>query len=198
MSNHSLEKKPDRRVVKTRKAIMDAFNRLVSQGDYTKITVSAIAREADIDRKTFYLHYNSIDELAHRKAEKVIERVLLVLREQEPETTDEKRLQAILGEVNRILTQEYQLFSNIAHRLSADQMLAYFEQAAGPALQHLGIPNSLEEDEDLRRRLHFYIAGAWSLYASWLTSPRRCPIEEISDTIQAAVMSAPEILKTED
>lgn len=40
---------------------MDAFTQLLYQQE--KITVSNIARIANIDRKTFYLHYESIDDL---------------------------------------------------------------------------------------------------------------------------------------
>ena len=53
----------DRRVVRTRKAIRKAFMRLIQETDYQKITITAIAREADIDRKTFYLHYRSVEDL---------------------------------------------------------------------------------------------------------------------------------------
>ncbi len=53
----------DRRVVKTRKAIRDALKSLVVTKGVKGVSISAIAREADIDRKTFYLHYESIDDL---------------------------------------------------------------------------------------------------------------------------------------
>lgn len=55
--------RPDRRVVRTRAAIDRAFRSLLARMPYDKITVSAVAREAGINRKTFYLHYLSIDEL---------------------------------------------------------------------------------------------------------------------------------------
>ncbi len=47
----------DRRVRKTKKAIQDAYFRLLEKKRTEKITVAEITREADIDRKTFYLHY---------------------------------------------------------------------------------------------------------------------------------------------
>lgn len=53
----------DRRIVRTRTAISAAFYRLLDRMPYSKITVSALAREANINRKTFYLHYRSVDDL---------------------------------------------------------------------------------------------------------------------------------------
>ena len=55
--------KIDRRVLKTRAAIKAALDKLVKEQGMDKLTVSALAREANIDRKTFYLHYDSIDAL---------------------------------------------------------------------------------------------------------------------------------------
>ena len=53
-----LRRSTDRRVVRTRKAIREAFFKLMENQDYHKITIASVAREADIDRKTFYLHYS--------------------------------------------------------------------------------------------------------------------------------------------
>ena len=53
----------DRRVRKTKKAIQEAYFRLLEKKRTEKITVAEITREADIDRKTFYLHYTSVQDL---------------------------------------------------------------------------------------------------------------------------------------
>lgn len=50
----------DRRVKKTRKAIKSAFLKLAQNSDINKIKVSELAELADINRKTFYLHYVDI------------------------------------------------------------------------------------------------------------------------------------------
>lgn len=53
----------DRRVAKTRSAIAEAFWALLGESELAHVTISGIARAAAIDRKTFYLHYRSIDDL---------------------------------------------------------------------------------------------------------------------------------------
>ncbi|WP_105994713.1 TetR/AcrR family transcriptional regulator [Staphylococcus simulans] len=47
----------DRRVRKTRNAIKNAFIQLLKEKDLDKITISDISNAADINRGTFYLHY---------------------------------------------------------------------------------------------------------------------------------------------
>ena len=47
----------DRRTRKTRKAISDAFWKLMQEKDFEDITINDITETADIHRATFYLHY---------------------------------------------------------------------------------------------------------------------------------------------
>lgn len=51
---------------------MDAFDRLIMATPFEQITVSAVAREADVDRKTFYQHFGTIDGLLDAIVEDVV------------------------------------------------------------------------------------------------------------------------------
>ena len=182
-------KRPDRRVLRTRKAIMNAFDKLISSKDINKITVSAIAREADIDRKTFYLHFKSVDELATYKTEEALEQILMTLKAEGTGKGFPDRLRIVLSEVNRILTANLVVYTNIAQRLSTDQALKHFEQASVPALVNSGLSAEMATNQQVRMRLQFFIAGAISLYSTWLKSDRSQPIETVSDTIEESILS---------
>ena len=81
--------KIDRRVLKTRAAIKVALDKLVKEQGMDKLTVSALAREANIDRKTFYLHYDSIDDLIDSAASDMVQDII--------STIDPDRLRLILA-----------------------------------------------------------------------------------------------------
>lgn len=53
----------DRRQRKTREAIFSAFIALLSEKDYSQITVGQIIEKADISRATFYSHFETKDYL---------------------------------------------------------------------------------------------------------------------------------------
>ena len=53
-------KKQDRRTRYTRQTIKDTFLELLKQKSFTKITVTEICKNAEINRGTFYLHYYDI------------------------------------------------------------------------------------------------------------------------------------------
>ena len=53
----------DLRVLKTRKSLRDAYIRLVGKHKRSYLTVTNVTREAMVNRKTFYGHFSSIDDL---------------------------------------------------------------------------------------------------------------------------------------
>ena len=53
----------DRRVEKTRNAIINAFKEMIIEKDFNEITIKELAERANINRKTFYLHYESMEEI---------------------------------------------------------------------------------------------------------------------------------------
>ena len=55
--------KTDLRVIKTKKAIRQAFSELMSRKPMEDISISDISAEALINRKTFYAHYASVHEI---------------------------------------------------------------------------------------------------------------------------------------
>lgn len=57
------ERQMDLRVQKTREAIKNTFKEMVLEMDAPKITVKELTERARIHRKTFYLHYTSIEAL---------------------------------------------------------------------------------------------------------------------------------------
>ncbi len=57
------ERQMDLRVQKTREAIKNTFKEMVCEMDAPKITVKELTERARIHRKTFYLHYTSIEAL---------------------------------------------------------------------------------------------------------------------------------------
>lgn len=58
-----MDKKIDKRVQKTKHAIYIAFVELLNEKDVNQITITDIAKKANINRKTFYNYYLDINEV---------------------------------------------------------------------------------------------------------------------------------------
>ena len=89
-----IERKTDLRVVKTQKAIKDAFKEMVMEMDASQITVKELTERAQIHRKTFYLHYTTIEAL--------FEDIMKDLSEDYCELIDQTAPDAPFDEVNRV------------------------------------------------------------------------------------------------
>ena len=57
----TVEKKADLRVLRTRAALHEAFNELMEETTLDRITVKTLTERAGINRKTFYLHFETIE-----------------------------------------------------------------------------------------------------------------------------------------
>jgi len=57
------QEKVDRRVRRTRKALREAMQSLMSEKGYDQVTIEELTERADIGRTTFYLHYSAKQDL---------------------------------------------------------------------------------------------------------------------------------------
>ncbi len=53
----------DRRVTRTKSALTKALFQMLGEKEFSKISITELAQRADVDRKTFYLHYQSPSEI---------------------------------------------------------------------------------------------------------------------------------------
>ena len=70
------KKKEDLRVKKTKEAIRNTFKEMICEMDYDQISIKELAQRAQINRKTFYLHYSSLDELLEELQEEIVNNFL--------------------------------------------------------------------------------------------------------------------------
>ncbi|MCR5396738.1 MAG: TetR/AcrR family transcriptional regulator [Lachnospiraceae bacterium] len=68
----SIEKKEDGRVVYTKMRIRSAYYELLQEMDAEKVTVTAICKQAEINRATFYKHYLDVEDLKDKLQEEAI------------------------------------------------------------------------------------------------------------------------------
>ncbi|TWK09681.1 hypothetical protein CHCC20442_4468 [Bacillus licheniformis] len=69
------EQKKDRRVKRTKKMIRDALSELMKNKAFEEISVTDISKKADINRGTFYLHYEDKYDLLDQSEEEIIQEI---------------------------------------------------------------------------------------------------------------------------
>ena len=58
-----MRRKTDRRTLYTQRVIKESFLDLIEHTSFDKINVTSICRKAEISRSTFYLHFNSVEDV---------------------------------------------------------------------------------------------------------------------------------------
>lgn len=66
-------KKEDLRVRKTKEAIRRVFEEMICEMDFEQITVKELSDRAMINRKTFYLHYETLDDLLAELQQEIVD-----------------------------------------------------------------------------------------------------------------------------
>ena len=180
--------KTDRRVLKTRKAIHNAFVELVTTKEVKDITVRDIARLADINRKTFYNHYNDISELIEEMEyeiinafDKAMEGIDLREALDNPEETC-RRLLAIGNNLQDICTHLMKLEYNgcLARKISR-ALINSIKKSSGDQI-HV-------DDKTLMQMMEFAVAGLLQNYQTWFYSDRSEKIEELSMRMARLIVS---------
>jgi AcrR family transcriptional regulator len=78
----------DRRIRRTRKLIQEALFSLMKETPYQKIRINQITERADISRSTFYLHYETKDDLLLSVVDEIIEDYFQAIDNISSETTE--------------------------------------------------------------------------------------------------------------
>lgn len=74
----------DSRITRTRKLLRESLIDLLLETELVNITVNRIAKNATINRVTFYLHYRDIPDMLDKLAEGMIEDLRQILYEENP------------------------------------------------------------------------------------------------------------------
>lgn len=180
--------KKDRRVLKTKKAIRNAFVKLLSERDFNEITIKDIADEADIDRKTLYNHYSGIYEIRDE-----LENNLVALLEHAVKELDfEKNIknpQRIFEILTDILNTNLDLYEQLMKIDSRSHIVRKIDtMLKANVRQALQDNNVLVDEECLDLCADFITSGMVSVYQNWFNSDRKRPLTEVSQEVGRLVI----------
>ncbi|MBE6719254.1 MAG: TetR/AcrR family transcriptional regulator [Ruminococcaceae bacterium] len=81
-----MDKKPDKRAVKTQKALQNALAELLNKKVLRKITVGEVADLADVNRVTFYKHYKDIYDLYEQMEKEILSELGMLILDYQNKT----------------------------------------------------------------------------------------------------------------
>lgn len=103
-----MEKKVDRRVVKTRRQLKKGLAALMKEKSVNQITVKELVEEVDINRSTFYLHFKDIQDLL-REIEENMEAQIKRAIEEHPIVSGNENAFYFIEDMFRVLDEEREI-----------------------------------------------------------------------------------------
>lgn len=172
----------DRRVIRTKQLIKDALIRLMERKKLAEITVSELAREAGVDRRTFYLHYDNIYDIVAEIDDEAIQ-----------------KLEKAVCAWNPAEGQDYFdvytdiMLSNLSYyeRIIKDRSYYTLEHRCKEIMRN-DLLNHLRKDsqmDPLTRDFYaeYVASGIINMYTHWIRTEKPMPVEQLTQMVREAV-----------
>jgi AcrR family transcriptional regulator len=175
----------DRRITKTKTAIKEAFISIIKKKSAPKITVTEIAKQANIDRKTFYLHYDSIEDLINEFYQEITSKLLLILEKNDffDRSFD---ITSLFESLNLLIGEDIELYRHIVKMPS---FFPFWEEikniVKSVAVEAMAAGINISHDE-LDLYAEFFSAGITSAYLSWLKGEVNLTEKEVTNIVGTA------------
>ena len=182
----------DKRVIKTKERIANALLKLMGEKSTSKITVSEITSIAQIERKTFYLHYSCINDvfidLEEQIKKELVNEANKYINEPSNNITD------IFNNLNTVILHNLQFFKAIMKNDSYSYVLHSFENILSDVIYKLADEKYNVKSSNLQYYAMFYAAGIVKLYTEWLKEETKITLEELTSiTTRACFLSVDEL-----
>lgn len=187
-SSHEI--KADRRILKTKKAIYEALVELMQKKKLNSITVTELAAQADINRKTFYTYYSTVNDVLDEGINELITSLkdLLCAMSEDYNMFSPQTLFAFL---NTIMSD-----ADIARDLFASDNGSLLFNRLQKALQETLLKELVNRDikmnvpaEQYPLISNFVAGGMISAYYEWITNPDGITLDEMARTLTTLIIS---------
>ncbi len=178
-----MERKTDRRIKKTKASLHQAFSSLLKKKEYSDITVKELADEADITRKTFYLHYNTLDDLLREFMSERYKSIRDTMEDMDLFSEDFDYLNFFthlkgLFKENPGLVKK--LMNDTNSRYVMQQVM---EENETQAIEHTKTHFDMKP-EIMRIYFRYYTRGMSGSFLEWFTNPDTLSLEEFAETVK--------------
>ena len=160
--------KTDRRIIRTRQFIMQAFEELIKQKPFDKISVNEIADLANINRSTFYLHY--VDKYA--LLDEYIDELLKDLYEQSGVLLQEKEFSGVeqcLSVVLNCLYEKRDIFKILFKRVNNPYFQPRFKSVIASIIAESTQPSDIEKTTESEFLIQVKTSALAGIIEWWLT-----------------------------
>lgn len=161
----------DLRVRRTLKSIRNAFFSLVMEKNYSDISITELTQLAEINRKTFYLHYASLEDLVDEVKDEVVADILKYIQ------SDARNL-----DVAGCISKFYHYLDEcdpVQQKLLCDSHYHFFYEDVTDAVLKSPAFQPFFDMTEYPDVVRSYSIAITFIYRDWLTHSRPIPLDRL-------------------
>ena len=174
-----MEKKVDRRVIKTRKQLKKGLAALMKEKSVNQITVKELVEEVDINRSTFYLHFKDIQDLL-REIEENMEAQIKRAIEEHPIVSGNENAFYFIEDMFRVLDEEREISKALIGPNGDMEFIHRIERIIKENSRGTLEKMFSGKKEDLKYFYAFFLSGCLGLVKVWLNEGEEKSPEEMA------------------
>lgn len=179
--------KLDRRVRKTQASLKEVLIKLLQNTDLSRISVKDLCEMADINRSTFYLHYDNVYMLWNSIEKDILDNFERILLRFDPETILKKPLPMLL-EITEYLETEALLNRELFQCREAIVLLDRIKMCfIDYFISNCGSLLAPSDRINLKLYSNFVISGAVTLFYQWFLGEIDMSLTELALSIEKLI-----------
>ncbi len=171
--------KSDKRCIKTRRAIRNAFALLLSEKEPGRITVKEICEIALINRNTFYAHYSGVYELMDEIENEIIMELNGAIEKYG--LSEDFNPHLVFEKLTSVIYEDFDFYSHLVSSKGSGTLIAKVKSATKNHMLDVMEEKSKLDREKLNYIFEFVSAGMLALYQQWFESDRSTPLLAVSE-----------------
>ncbi len=189
------EKAEYKSAIRSRKLIREAFVELMKEKKLEKITVTDIITRADINRGTFYAHYQDTRAVIEQIENEIIGQMLAFLSEFHYKNFFQNPLPLLL-KISRYLEEDVEFYRILINSSGAEQFLVKLKDIFVKYMEtDSDVPERIKRSPEFMVRLQFFAGGIINLYQVWFRGEIDSSLNEISLQVSKIITSSSALLR---
>lgn len=177
------ERKENRSARRSRRLIRQAFEQLLTEREFSKITIIDIVERADLNRSTFYAHYPDIYGIVEEMQNEIMEKHLQIFSNIEYRNILKDPM-PYLHCITNTMQESIALARTIGISGSFQQKSGRFQQMMEYDIMHNSdIPQEVRNSPLFAIRVHFFLGGIMNTYQRWAEGSLNCSLEQVTAQI---------------
>ncbi|MDO4679892.1 MAG: TetR/AcrR family transcriptional regulator [Aerococcus sp.] len=165
---------------RSRNLIRQAYMELLQEKPLAKITVTDIAKRADINRGTFYAHYPDVRGVTEEIEREIIKEMLILLTKFECSHFFSHPTLLLL-KISRFLEKDEDIYKVLIRSDNAGNFLEKLKQIfADHVLSDTDIPADLKNAKTVSIRINYFAGGIVNVYKQWFTGQLDCRLNDMA------------------